>query len=390
MTDERPFAGLKVFDATQGVAGPHGTMLLALQGADVIKVEPPAGDWGRAIGKTYGDLCAHFMAFNRGKRSIVLDLKSDDGRAAAQKLAHGADIVVESFPPGVMAKFGLDYDQVKAANPNVIYCSINGFGQTGPYKDRKVSDTIIQAFSGFMHVNADSDGTPCALNMIPIDVITGLYVFHAVSSAVLKRFRFGKGAYIDCNLMQAAASFLSAKITEHVLEDGQPQLLSTPVGTMTTADGFLNVSVVKQAHYVALCEVLQRPDLITDARFIDRATRLDNNDALLAIVHGEFLKRPTAEWIERLTEGGVMFAPVRDFDDFLADPQVAAMQAVGRVDYGDVTDVPVVTVPGMAPPAPGSPDATAPHLGQHTHAILSEAGYGAADIDEMIKRRAVG
>jgi len=382
--DERPFAGLKVFDVTQGVAGPHGTMLLALHGADVIKVEPLSGDWGRAIGKAYGDLCAHFMAFNRGKRSIAVDLKSDGGRVAAQQLAYGADIVVESFPPGVMAKFGLDYDAVKAANPDVIYCSINGFGQSGPAKDRKVSDTIIQAFSGFMPVNADANGVPRALNMIPIDVLTGLYVYQAISAAVLKRFRFRKGAYIDCNLMQSAASFLSAKITEFVLEDGQPQLLSVPAGTMPTADGFINVSVVKQEHFEGLCEALDQPDLITDPRFVDREMRLAHAAEIMALVRAEFQKRPTAAWAERLTDAGVMFEPVNDFAAFLADPQVAAMGAVVRTDYPGAPDVPVVAIPGMGAPVPGTRDATVPHLGEHTRAILAEAGYEDTDIDALI------
>ncbi|SVB49177.1 uncharacterized protein METZ01_LOCUS202031, partial [marine metagenome] len=181
MTNRKPLDGIKVFDATQGVAGPHATMLLAQHGANVIKVEPLEGDWGRTLGKMYGDLCAHAVNFNRGKRSIALDLKSTDGIKVAQKLASDADIVVESFRPGVMARFGLGYMDIKAKRQDVIYLSVTGFGQEGPNKNLPVTDSVIQAFSGFMSINRDSEGTPQRLGMIAIDVLTGLYAYQAIS-----------------------------------------------------------------------------------------------------------------------------------------------------------------------------------------------------------------
>ena len=202
MTSRKPLEGINVFDATQGVAGPHATMLLAQHGANVIKVEPLDGDWGRTLGKVYGDLCAHAVTFNRGKRSIALDLKSTDGIKVAQKLAADADIVVESFRPGVMARFGLDYMSIKAKRNDVIYLSVPGFGQEGPNKDLPVTDSVIQAFSGFMSINRDNEGTPQRLGMIAIDVMTGLYAYQAISSAIIARIRYGEGAYIDCSLMQ--------------------------------------------------------------------------------------------------------------------------------------------------------------------------------------------
>ena len=155
MTDERPLSGIKVCAATQGVAGPHSTMLMAQHGADVIKVEPLDGDWGRTLGKVYGDHCAHSVIFNRGKRSIAIDLKVDEGRALAQQLARDADVVVESFRPGVMSRFGLGYDDVRKDNPDVIYLSVTGFGQGGPNRDLPVTDAVIQAFSGLMSINRD-------------------------------------------------------------------------------------------------------------------------------------------------------------------------------------------------------------------------------------------
>jgi crotonobetainyl-CoA:carnitine CoA-transferase CaiB-like acyl-CoA transferase len=389
MTDDRPLSGLRVFDATQGIAGPHSTMLMALNGAEVIKVEPLGGDWGRSVGKVWGDHCAHSAAFNRGKRSIALDLKSDAGRAVAQKLAFGADIVVEAFRPGVMDRFGLGYEEIKAQNPQTIYCSVTGYGQRGPNRDRKVSDAIMQAFSGMMYMNRDGHGTPRRIGMIAIDVLTGLYAYQAVASALLARFRFDRGAYIDCNLMQASAAFQSAKILEHVLEDGAPTALSAPIGTMPTADSFINVSVVREEHYVALCEALGRPDLITDPRFAKLAERLSRADELLDIVHVEFRKKTTAEWQALLSAAGIMNASIADYGDFLADPHVAEVQAFALGNQDGMGEIPLVNIPGVPAAVPGSFEASAPHLGEHSREVLAGAGYAASEVDQMIAAGAV-
>jgi len=389
MTDDRPLSGLKVFDATQGIAGPHSTMLMALNGAEVNKIEPLGGDWGRYVGKVWGDHCAHSAAFNRGKRSLALDLKSDAGRAIAQKLAFEADIVVEAFRPGVMDRFGLGYEEIKAQNPKVIYCSVTGYGQRGPNRDRKVSDAIMQAFSGMMYMNKDGQGTPRRIGMIAIDVLTGLYAYQAVASALLARFRYDRGAYIDCNLMQASAAFQSAKILEHVLEGGAPTALSAPIGTMPTADNFINVSVVKEEHYVALCEALERPDLITDARFAELPERLSRAEELLEIVHVEFRKKTTAEWQAMLSAAGIMNASISDYGDFLDDAHVAEAEAYALGAQDGMGEIPLVNIPGFPAAVPGSFDATAPHLGEHSRAILTEAGYETADVDQMIADGAV-
>lgn len=390
MRDEQPFSELRVFDATQGVAGPHATMLLALHGADVVKVEPLDGDWGRYIGRTYEDFSAHAIAFNRAKRSIALDLKSPAGRGVAQKLAGQADIVVEAFRPGVMDRFGLGYDEVKAQRPDLVYCSVSGYGQEGPNQDRKVSDSIIQAFSGMMIMNKDNLGMPQRVGMIAVDVMTGLYAFQSISAALLKRFRFGGGAYIDCNMMQSAAAFQSAKILEHFLEDGEPHVLFAPLGPMPTADGFINISGVKQEHYIAICNTLDRPDLITDRRFAEQSERLRNAAELLDIVHGEFVKKPTAAWQELLSEAGVMNAPIADYDDFLAHSHVQATDGIIYASHAAVGEIPMINIPGTPGLEPGSFAATAPHLGEHSREILREAGYPAGEIDELISAAAVG
>ncbi len=389
MTDRKPLEGIKVFDATQGVAGPHATMLLAQHGANVIKVEPIDGDWGRTLGRMYGDLCAHAVAFNRGKRSIALDLKTDDGRKVAQRLAADADIVVESFRPGVMSRFGLGYEDIKAKRDDVIYLSVTGFGQEGPNRDLPVTDSVIQAFSGFMSINRDSEGTPQRMGMIAIDVMTGLYAYQAISSALIARMRFGEGKYIDCSLMQSAAAFQAAKMMEFYLEDGEPQVLYVPVGTMKTADSYINITAMRDRHYVSLCEVLGREELITDPRFDTRDKRIENEAELMPMIRAEFVKKTTAEWCELLTAEGVMNSAISTYDNYLNDEHVKAVDSVAWLDHDGLGHLPMVNIPGL-PKINGADELTeCAHIGEHTELILFEAGYDTGEINGLLKKNAV-
>ena len=244
MTTDRPaYAGLRVCDLTQGVAGPHCAFLLAQHGADVIKIEPPGGDWGRGIGKRHGPYSAFFLQVNRGKRSLALDLKQAEARDAAARIAAQADIVLEAFRPGVTARFGLDYESVRAVNPDVIYLSVTGYGQHGPWSDRPLTDSIAQAVTGMMSMNRDKNGLPQRVGMIAIDVMTGLYAFQAVSAALYARTVQGApGRHIDMSLQQSAGAFMAAKMIEYHLEGPVPQVVGVPVGTFRSADGFVNIN----------------------------------------------------------------------------------------------------------------------------------------------------
>ncbi len=385
MSEHLPFEGLNVFDATQGVAGPHATMLLAQYGANVTKIEPLDGDWGRTLGKEYGDLCAHAVAFNRGKRSIAIDLKNPDGISLAKELAAKADVVVESFRPGVMKKFGLSYDDLKAKNPSQVYLSVSGFGQDGPYNSLPVTDSVIQAFSGWMSINRDEHGTPQRIGMM-----TGLYAFQALSTAIIKQYRFAEGSYIDCSLMQSAAAFQVAKIMEHHLEGGAPQVLYVPVGTMKTADGHINVTAMRDHHYTALCEAIGRDDMATNPKYSGRENRLTHEAEIMAAVRVEFVKRSTADWAELLTDAGVMNAPVSDYKDFIADEQVKAVNAISWIKYDGLGNVPLANVPGL-PTINGQNAMTeCPHIGEQSRDILAEAGIDSAAIEQLIASKAVG
>lgn len=386
MSAERlPFEGFKVLDMTQGVAGPHSTMLLAQSGAEVTKVEPIDGDWGRTLGKMYGDTCAHAVIFNRGKESISLNMKDPKAQALVQKAAAEADIVVESFRPGVMGRFGLSYEDVKKTNPNVIYLSVTGFGQDGPYNKLPVTDSVIQAFSGWMSINRDEAGTPQRIGMIAIDVMTGLYAFQAISTALMRKVRFGEGGYIDCSLMQCAAAFQAAKVMEHHLEGGNPQVLYVPVGTMKTSNGHINVTAMREHHYTGLCKVLGKPEWATDTRFDSREKRIDQEKVLMPMVRAEFLKKNTEEWEEALTEAGVMNASVSTYDDFMADEHVKAVETITWMEHQTMPgSLPIVNIPGIRRVEGGHPLDEAPTTGQHTDVILQRWGLSKDEVDALV------
>ena len=380
-----PFEGFKVLDLTQGVAGPHSTMLLAQQGAEVTKIEPLDGDWGRTLGKMYGDTCAHAIIFNRGKRSVSLNMKEAKAQELAQKAAAEADVIVESFRPGVMKRFGLSYDDVKKTNPNVIYLSVTGFGQEGPYNKLPVTDSVIQAFSGWMSINRDAENTPQRIGMIAVDVMTGLYAFQAISAALMRKVRFGEGQHIDCSLMQCAAAFQAAKVMEHYLEGGQPQTLYVPVGTMKTKDGYINVTAMREHHYVGLCKVLGKDEWAKDPRFDSREKRIDQEKVLMPMVRAEFLRKTTEEWAEALTEAGVMNAPVSTYDDFMADEHVKAVKTISWIGHqGMDGDLPMCNIPGFRRIEGGDDLDMAPSIGQHTDEILKRWGLSESDISELV------
>ncbi|MYE58181.1 MAG: CoA transferase [Alphaproteobacteria bacterium] len=388
--DHSAYAGLRVCDLTQGVAGPHCAFLLAQHGADVIKIEPPGGDWGRGIGKRHGPYSAFFLQVNRGKRSLALDLKQAEARDAAAKVAAEADVVLEAFRPGVTARFGLDYENVRAVNPDVIYLSVTGYGQTGPWSNRPLTDSIAQAVTGMMSMNRDKDGLPQRIGMIAIDVMTGLYAFQAVSAALYARtVRGAPGRYIDMSLQQSAGAFMAAKMIEYHLEGPVPQVVGVPVGTFESADGFVNINARREKHFEALCGLVDRPELAADLRFASYEARIENEAALMAQLRPLVRERSTAEWVRLLGEADIIAGPVNDFGDYFQEPQVLHNSSVAWQEHDAVGRVPMHAVPGIETAPEGSFLATAPDLGAHSRAVLSEYGYSDRDIDGMAASGAV-
>ncbi len=376
-------AGLQVVDFSQGVAGPHIGLLLAQHGADVVKVEPPQGDWCRVLGTRHGDLSAYSLNFNLGKRSIALDLKTAEGAAAALRLTSQADVVIEAFRPGVMRKLRLDHASVENANPNVVYVSISGYGQTGPRAGLPVTDGVIQGDSGMMVLNRTRQKVPQRFPMVLIDVVTGLYGAQAVMAALLKRANTGQGAYIDCSLMQAALAFQAPAILEHQFEHGTPDVLYVPLGVLQTQDGYLSLAVRTEEHFAALCDVLERPDLKADPRFANRMARVQHEEVLMAELSRTFATHPTRYWHERLVKADVTNSIVRSYEEVLTDPESAASgHFTDLPQAGGLDNIRVPKIPGVAPDSELLH--RCPSIGEHTRVVLAEIGYTPQQVDNMM------
>jgi len=376
MTNEatRPLAGLKVVDFSQGVAGPHCGLLFVEAGADVVKIEPPGGDWGRSVGKTFGRHSAHFVAYNRGKRSVVLDLKTEPGRAAAKRLALAADVVIESFRPDVMGRLGLGAETLRAEKPALVYVSVNGFGDEGPLKDAPSTDGRIQAFTGLIALNKGDDGRPHKINLILVDIVTGLYAYQASLNALFARLRGAPGRHLKISMLQSAAAFQAPKLVQHATEGDAPEALYYPAGVFPTQDGAINVLVMKEKEWHEVCARFGWADLHADARFKTKESRVAHEAALKALLVPRFAARPTAYWEEHLTALDIMHAPVFGYGEFMAQPQTQASKAVSWVEHEAIGRIPHATVPGAPPVDPSGPLAHAPTIGEHTEEVLREWG----------------
>lgn len=388
MTDyANPYRGLKVLDLSQGVAGPHAGMLLALYGADVVKVEPPAGDWVRPIGVAYGDHSAHSVYYSRGKRSIALDIRTDAGRKVVLKLARDADVMIESNRPGVADRLGIGYDTIRKLNPCVIYLSVSGFGQEGPSRERACTDTVAQAFSGMMSINRGADDGPVKMGAVIVDSITGLYAYQAVATALYARGNSREGRHVDVSLMQGAAAILAPKILESHLQGGTPKAFNPPAGNFQTKDGWIAVTLVRNEEFHKTCRLIGLPELTEDPRFTGFTDRADNLPPLMAALRARYVDKTTAEWIALLKPEGILCDKVNTFNDWLEDVHVQAIGAAKPADQPGVGPSPLARVPG-ALNAPADV-AHAPTIGQQGQEILRELGYGDEEIGTMAATGAV-
>ena len=385
MDYDRPFSNLKVLDMSQGVAGPYCGTLLALYGAQVIKLEPPDGDWVRGLGARYADHSILGICSNRGKRSIALDLKSDSGREIALQLAKSADVVIEGFRPGVAERLGVGYTTVRELNPRVLYVSVSGYGQTSPYRDRPCTDTVVQAFSGLMSINRGRDGAPHRVRFLIADMVTGVYAFQALTPALYAREHLAEGRHIDVSLTQSAAAIQAAKISEHALEAGNPKLLNAPAGTYRTSDGWIAITLVTEAHFGAMCEALELTRLLDDERFVDFEARGEHVEVLMETIQERLLTATTDDWCARFDRTGGLAQRIYDYGDWLSDPHVQETEAAPVVHQPGVGDVPMPRVPGMLPIDPDDSRQRAPSIGEHGRQILEEFGYASSDIEDLIR-----
>jgi crotonobetainyl-CoA:carnitine CoA-transferase CaiB-like acyl-CoA transferase len=377
------FKGLSVVDLSQGIAGPYCAQLLALQGADVVKVEPLEGDWLRPLGTPGRAMSALFAAFNRGKRGIAVDLKSAQGLAIVAELAARADVLVENFRPGVTDRLGVGYEAVAARNPGIVYVSVTGFGQSGPASGRPATDTIVQAHLGMAHFNRDRDGTPRKVPIVPVDVATGLYACQAASAALYERLSVrvnggeGRGRHLDISLLQSAAAFQAGKMLEYHLDEGAPPPeQSSPVGLYPAKDGMVAIITLRDNDFAALARTLGLDALIDDPRFRRLEGRMTNREALDAAIAGATGQRSVAELLAALEEADVNSAQVRDYAAALADGALDAAGIVSWFEQPRLGRLPAVSPPGTD----AGTLSPAPRLGQHTGEVLREIGHRAEEI----------
>src|SRR5215475_8962000 len=307
MSYDAPFAGLKVVDLSQGIAGPYCAMLLAQYGAEVIKVESIGeGDWVRAIGTRYGDHSTFSVIGNLGKRSLAVDLKSEAGKQVVWRLLEGADVFLEGFRPGVVKRLGFDYPAVSAREPRLLYLSISGFGQTGPLAERPAMDPVLQAYTGLMYENRGEDDIPHRVPVIVVDMSTALYAFQALSAALYARRDEPRGRYLDVSLMQSATALQAIRLMSSHLEGGTIKPGGAPGGVFKIADGWMSLVAINDRDWKSLCGVMDKRALVDDPRFATPATRLANSDTLYGIMRPVFATRPWAIWTKRLSEARLM------------------------------------------------------------------------------------
>jgi crotonobetainyl-CoA:carnitine CoA-transferase CaiB-like acyl-CoA transferase len=385
---EGAYTGLKVLDLGQGIAAPYCAMLLAMHGADVVKLEPPSGDWSRGLGKRYGDHTAMSAHFNRGKRAIALDLRAPAGRAVALDLARRADIVIEGFRPGVAARLGLGYAALSATNPRLLYVSVSGFGQEGPNIALPCTDSVAQAFSGMAAINIGNDGAPHRVGAMIVDALTGVYAAQTLGVALYARERTGKGARLELNLTQSAAAILGHKLAEHVLEDGNPQVVNVPTGAHRTRDGWVMIALLREADFVRLVTAMGAPELASDPRFNSFAARYANTAAIFATLGAIFARETTAHWLAVLRDADILSDRINGFDDWLADPHIVATGGSVAVQPADMPAFKVPRTPGVSAAADVALS-PAPYIGEHGRAILAELGYDDAAIARLAAEEAV-
>ncbi len=383
-----PLEGVKVLDFTAVMAGPYCTLMLADMGADVIKIETfPDGDGSRRFEPKVNDESYCFAVLNRNKKSVALDVKQPQGKEIFMQLAAKADIIVENYRPGVTRKLGVDYETVKKVNPAIIYASISGFGQTGPYGRKGGFDIIAQGMSGIMRMTGEAGGRPAKVGIAMNDIAAGTTALYAILGSYIKKLKTGEGMYLETSLLEAGlawtfwefgAYFGSGEIP---LANGTRHRRSTPYQAYKTQDGYVTVGANSEKLWGNFCtQVIEKPQLMEDPRFKTLPARLKNIDALQNEIERVFLTRPTSHWVPKLDAAAVPAGPVYTYDQALADPHILARNMVTEIDHPKIG-----RMKNMGSPVKTSGEFTkfrtaAPWLGQHSDEVLQSLGYKTGQI----------
>lgn len=384
-----PLSGVRILDLSAVVSGPMATGILADQGAQVIKVETQGGDLTRRVGPIQGDMTSLFATINRGKRSIVLDLKQAEARSILRELAEQADVLVENFRPGAMQRLGFGYEQVKAWNPRIVYLSITGFGQSGPYSGYRVYDPVIQAVSGFADAHPDFDTQePRLLQTLMCDKITALTAAQAITAALHGRQTSGEGCRIELSMLDAGLSFLWPEaLYNHSFLDNPP----APVPEFGARqklwrckDGWFAMIAPQDEEFAGICRVFGKPELLQDPRFANMMLRRDHIDAWRAVLEPVAAEQLVRPFVERLAAEGVPVGHVNFKADLANDPQIQHNESLMESNYPGLGRIRAPRAAARFNQQPADPDRLAPHLGEHTRSILAELGRSHEAIEALL------
>lgn len=389
----RALEGVLVVDFSQVIAGAYCTQILADLGATVIKIEKPSGDDTRGMTGTDGgdpDASPAFSMMNRNKQGIVIDIRSAEGQNVARRLLENADILVENFRPGTLAKYGLGYEQLKSAFPRLVYCTISGYGTTGPLATWAGYDLVGQGYSGLMSLTGEPGRGPMKIGVPICDIAAGAFASNAVLAAYIHAQRTGFGQFVESSLLEAGTAFT---VWEAALlygegvsatQTGTAHRLSAPYQAYETADGWINVGAANQKSFVKLAENLEMPDLLDDPRFCVNSARMKNLRSLNDKLAKRFATRPTDQWVAELSAAGIPCGPVLDIDNALSSPQAQARNIVVEGEHPLMGEVKYLNTPFKMSQTPPKIERPAPLLGQHTSRVLTDAGYSEQQIEELM------
>ena len=373
-----PLNGIKVLDLTRVLAGPYATMLLGDLGAEVIKIEQPGtGDESRNFGPFKNGFSLYFMSVNRGKQSVTLNLKTERGQAIFKQLLKRADVLVENFRPGTMEKLGLDYDTLKSEQPSLIYAACSGFGQTGPYAQQGAYDMIIQGMGGIISITGEPDGPPVRVGTSISDITAALFTTIGILSALHHRNQTGRGQFVDVAMLDSLVAVLENAVVRYFATGESPKPLGarhpaiTPFEAFASADGHVIIALGNDTLWAKFCEHVDRAELISDKRFKTNADRTENHGQLFPILSEVMSQRTTDDWIDALGKIGVPCGPINAMDKVVTHPQVQAREMITRLTHQITGEVEVPGVPIKLSETPGSVDAPAPSLGEHTSDVLT-------------------
>jgi crotonobetainyl-CoA:carnitine CoA-transferase CaiB-like acyl-CoA transferase len=389
-----PLSRFKVIDLTLARAGPSCVRTLADWGADVIRVEPPPeeGDAGELVGRRDG---SDFQNLHRNKRAITLNLKCDEGREILLRLAEQADVVIENMRPGVTKRLGVDYEAVRKRNPRIIYGSISGFGQYGPYTSRPSIDQIAQGMSGIMSVTGHPGQGPVRVGVAVTDIMAGAFLAQGVLVALLDREVSGQGRWVQTSLVEAGLTLLDFQATRWTMDkqippqEGNNHPTNTPMGCFPTADGHLNIAATSNKNFKIFCKLIDRENMAEDPRFASIASRRQNKEAMNEMIAEALRAKTTGEWFEKLVAAGLPCGPVYDIKQAFADPQVEALRIKRSVTHPRLGELDLVAQPCEITGFDRAIRSATPDIGEHNDEILQTLGYGAEEIEKLKAARVI-